>query len=211
MPHSKPLKGGVIVRIFVVITLLGMLSLAKTLLSGVGVGIATSATWAITVYGFNWCRNLNIERQIRKSLRPSGPGISMGRNVDVTIHNTTSVPVTVRSFCLKCGEGGDYTVSFGLNKDRSPDGTEANSRGWVVLPVQTEATWSFPADFPNQEVPQGFTEKFLPVVAARAVVEYTTIFGTTKVIEVDGERPSDFDALIQGEFAKLFPPTRPTT
>ena len=170
----------------------------NAVVASVGLGITTSLIWAILVLGYNWRRNRQVEIGIRKSIQPRGMSFSIDGTVGMKIENSTLVPVVIRSVALKCGEHGNNTVNFAMSEFSSPRGTEANGRGWVELPPKTEATWSFPFKPDNS----GWADKFRPVKEILVTVEYTTLFGTTKIIEVGPGgyfRPSDFDHCFDGK------------
>ena len=170
----------------------------NAIVASVGLGITTSIIWAAIVLIYNWRRNRQVEIGIRKSIEPTGMSFSIDGTVGMEIENNTFVPVVIRSVALICGEECNNTINFGMSQYSSPRGTEANGRGWVELPPMTKATWSFP--FKPDE--SGWADRFRPVKEIRVTVEYTTLFGTTKIIEIGPAKhflPSDFNHCFDGK------------
>ena len=107
-------------------------------------GITTSLFWAGLVFGCNWWRNRQVEVAVRSALGPTGMALHRDGHVGLPIVNCTSIPITIRSVCIVGGRDGRARIIFDLNAESSPPGTTKDERGWVLLPPQTKATWSFP-------------------------------------------------------------------
>ena len=169
----------------------------NSIITSVGLGVTTSVIWAAIVFFYDCRRNYDVEKTIRKSIQPTGMSFSIDGSVGMEVRNDTLIPVTIRSVELKCGEHGNNTIGFGLSENSSPKGTKADDRGWVELPALTKATWSFPFKGDNPD----WIAKFRPVKEIKITVEYTTLFGTTKIINVGPARnfkPSDFEHCLDG-------------
>lgn len=169
------------------------------LISGISSGLTTSVIWAALVFIINAIRNQSIENSIRASVSPSQMSFHADRSVGMPIENKTDYPITIRSVRLCGGNHFKHTVEFGMNQSQSPRGTEECKRGWVVLPPKTKATWSF--DFRTAKR-MGYLQTAKPFTKIAVTAEYTTLFGTSRIIEIassDSFPASEFEPLLENE------------
>ena len=174
-----------------------MQEVLNTIATSIGLGVTTSVVWAALVLAYNWRRNYVVEKSIRDSIQPTGTTISFDGTVGMEIENTTLIPVTVRAVELIGGEYGKGTITVGVSDLLSPRGTTADERGWVQLPPRTKATWSLPF---QPKFAERFDD-FRPIKEIRVTVEYMSLFGTTRIIEVGPAkylRPSEFEGYLDG-------------
>ncbi len=175
---------------------------SNALVSGVVIGVVTSGIWAFIAFSWNLVKNSRIETAIRKSIPPEGMAFFADGSVGITIKNETNYEVTVRSVTLIGGEFGNSSISFGLNEEHSPRGTKANERGWSIMPPRTLANWTF--NFEKQRaLITGFDDwekRFKPIKKMVITVEYITLFGTTKIVDIGPAknlRPEWFEDLLE--------------
>lgn len=129
-------------------------------------------------------RDANLEIKLRESFTFRSGAFFADQSRGVKLKNASGIPVTVRSVTLlaELNEGHHpLTLEFFPDKSKSPKGTELNERGWVRLPVATEACWIAPfrEDF---RLAGNFT-----ICGSRVTVEYESPNGGTRLLEIDAE------------------------
>lgn len=174
---------------------------------GFAQSIAESVTSALIWAGGAWLllflRNKYIEHKLRAAF--SRIGVHVGNNIfGVTIKNESEFPVTIRDVAIldKNKRSGfqlqfiESTTSYlftekptkkpmqiELHSVAAPKEPVKSPQGFVELPPQTGSIWALPK--------QVFRDKadILPYIS-RAVIEYRTLLGNTKLFIVESEAQS---------------------
>lgn len=170
--------------------------LPNNLVTGLVVGISTSAIWAFLVWLHNRRRSWVIEKSIRE-IQPGKMCFHADGSAGIELSNNTLTPIVVRSVELRGGENDSFVVHLSLHKESSQKCIHEDQRGWVELPAKTHANWHFTVK--RDELT--FFTTFLPVKAIVATVEYKTILGTTRIVEIESKRDwmlKGFEDLLSG-------------
>lgn len=150
--------------------------------SGVVSGLVVAVLWAALVWLYDRQRNRAMESAIRLALQPKGVCFHINGGVGIDVANPSLIPVIIRAVLVK---GKHHTFHLGLHKKK--DGIVEDAYGWVELPPHTKADFSLN----YVAVPPGANLDWKPLERLIVVVEFRTLLGETRIIEIS---PTEFSS-----------------
>lgn len=162
--------------------------LPNDLISEVIIASTIAGLGAFILYCSNWLRRWAIEKSITKSLQPDLCVGRTNKSIVFTLENDTLVPVVVRSVEIRGGDGRAFSVNLCLHELSLKQGVVSNARGWVEMPEKSNAAWHLNFKSHNPDA----LKRCLPLESIVAVVEYKTIFGNTRIIEIEAKSQLDW-------------------
>ena len=170
------------------------------MIEGIITGITIALVWAIIIAGYNFFRNLLLEKKLNTAFERQGL-IQSREGFGIAIRNNTPVPVIIRAVRVYRNypehaidfsfEGPapypPYKEKVGKNpKSRKvtyygPDKRQVEKmldrHGFVELPSHTGGIWHIPSQAVLEELELQFE-------TCQVIIDYPTVFGNRKIIAI---------------------------
>ncbi|MEX2138588.1 MAG: hypothetical protein WD894_04965 [Pirellulales bacterium] len=179
-------------------------------LSGTVAGLTTAGLWALLVFGYQWWFDNKTVKRLQRLLAPESFYV-LASNVGLSIKNPTGQSIVVRSVIVQAGPQCTYRLKFSDSEPK--DSAEVHPAGWATLPPYTRGIWQMPPVRP------GVGPRFPDPTDVVVTVEYKSLFGETKLIEISPIDPrvkwmllDGFKSFVSGDFFKpgaTFPRSEP--